>query len=153
MKRVVIVLAISALLGGCAQQNLTGNSYSRSQVQKPQQVEYAVVETAQPVVIQGRTDGIVGAGSGAIIGGIAGSTLGGGKGRSITTVLGAVAGGLAGQALEENATNVQGQEIVVRTDAGRMFSVVQEVQNNMFFRQGDRVRILTSSDGTVRVSY
>jgi len=153
MKRVVIILAVSAILGGCVQKNLTGNSYSRSQVQKPQQVEYAVVETVQPVVIQGRTDGIVGAGSGAIIGGIAGSTLGGGKGSSITTVLGAVAGGLAGQALEESSTSVQGQEVVVRMDSGRTFSIVQEVKNNMFFRQGDRVRILTSGDGTVRVSY
>lgn len=153
MKRMMLLLATAALLSGCVQQNLTGNSYSRSQVQKPQQIEYAIVESAEPVVIQGRTDGVVGTGSGAIIGGIAGSTLGGGKGSSITTVLGAVAGGIAGQAIEERATTVQGQEIVVQTDSGQRFSIVQEVQNNMFFRAGDRVRILSSGDGTVRVSY
>jgi len=153
MKRLVVVIAAAALLSGCVQQNLSGSSYSRSQVQQAQQVEYAVVESVQPVIIQGRTDGVVGAGSGAIIGGIAGSTMGGGKGSGIMTVLGAVAGGMAGQAIEENATTVQGQEVVVRTDAGRMFSVVQEVQNNMMFRAGDRVRILTTRDGTVRVSY
>jgi outer membrane lipoprotein SlyB len=153
MKRIITLLALTALLGGCVQQNLSGTTYSRNQVQQAQQIEYAIVDSAQPVVIQGRTDGVVGAGSGAIIGGIAGSTMGGGKGSSIMTVLGAVAGGMAGQAIEENATTVQGQEIVVRTDSGRLFSIVQEVQNNMMFRAGDRVRVLTSSDGTVRVSY
>lgn len=153
MKRIIVLVAATVLLGGCVQKNLSGSSYSRNQVQQAQQIEYAVVESVQPVVIQGRTDGIVGAGSGAIIGGVAGSTMGGGKGSTIMTVLGAVAGGMAGQAIEENATTVQGQEVVVRTDSGRLFSVVQEVQNNMMFRAGDRVRILTSGDGTVRVSY
>lgn len=153
MKRIITLIVATALLGGCVQRNLSGTSYSRNQVQQAQQIEYAIVDSAQPVVIQGRTDGVVGAGSGAIIGGIAGSTMGGGKGSNIMTVLGAVAGGMAGQAIEENATTVQGQEIVVRTDSGRLFSIVQEVQNNMMFRAGDRVRVLTTSDGTVRVSY
>jgi outer membrane lipoprotein SlyB len=153
MKRIITILVATALLGGCVQQNLSGSAYSRNQVQQAQQIEYAVVDSVQPVIIQGRTDGVVGAGSGAIIGGIAGSTMGGGKGSSIMTVLGAVAGGMAGQAIEENATTVQGQEIVVRTDSGRLFSVVQEVQNNMMFRSGDRVRVLTTQGGTVRVSY
>lgn len=153
MKRLFVVLAATLILGGCVQKNLTGSAYSRNQVQQAQQVEYAVVDSVQLVVIQGRTDGVVGTGSGAIIGGIAGSTLGGGKGSSIMTVLGAVAGGMAGQAIEENATTVQGQEIVIRTDSGRLFSIVQEVQNNLVFRAGDRVRVLTSQDGTVRVSH
>lgn len=153
MKRVLVLVVAASVLGGCVQKNLSGTSYNRNQVQQAQQVEYAIVDSVQPVVIQGRTDGVVGAGSGAIIGGIAGSTMGGGKGSNIMTVLGAVAGGLAGQAMEENATTVQGQEIVVRTDAGRLFSIVQEVQNNMMFRAGDRVRVLTTQDGTVRVSY
>jgi len=153
MKRLFVVLAATLILGGCVQKNLTGSSYSRNQAQQAQQIEYAIVDSVQLVVIQGRTDGMVGTGSGAIIGGIAGSTLGGGKGSSIMTVLGAVAGGMAGQAIEENATTVQGQEIVIRTDSGRLFSIVQEVQNNLVFRAGDRVRVLTSQDGTVRVSY
>lgn len=151
-KLIAAVLGSALLLTGCAQQGLTGSAYSRSDARQVQNVEYAIVESVTPVIIDGRTDGVVGAGAGAIVGGLAGSTVGGGKGSSIATVLGAVAGGIAGQALEENATREQGQEITLRLDSGRTISVVQAVENNMFFRPGDRVRVLTGG-GNVRVSY
>ncbi|MBV1790577.1 glycine zipper 2TM domain-containing protein [Marinobacterium sp. D7] len=147
------VLLLAALtLGGCAQQSLTGDTYSRREARQVQHVQYAVVDSVRPVVIEGRTDGVVGAGAGAIVGGIAGSTIGGGKGSSITTVLGAVAGGIAGQRIEEATSRRQGQELTLRLDNGELISVVQEVENNQFFRAGDRVRILRSG-ATMRVSY
>lgn len=147
------LVAISALfLGGCAQQSLTGDAYSARDARQIQTVQYAVVESVRPVVIEGRTDGVVGTGAGAIIGGIAGSTIGGGRGSAITSVLGAVAGGVAGQHLEESATRRQGQEITLRLDSGAIYSVVQEVENGQYFRVGDRVRML-SGGGQVRVTY
>jgi len=147
------LVAISALfLGGCAQQSLTGDAYSAHEARQIQTVQYAVVESVRPVVIEGRTDGVVGTGAGAIIGGIAGSTIGGGRGSAITSVLGAVAGGAAGQHLEEAATRRQGQEITLRLDSGAVYSVVQEVENGQFFRVGDRVRLLKGG-GQVRVTY
>jgi outer membrane lipoprotein SlyB len=149
----LLVLSIAAVtLSGCVQQSLQGNVYTRSEARQVQQLEYATVEQVTPVIIEGDKNNPVGVGAGAIVGGLAGSTIGGGKGSSIATVLGAVAGGLAGQALQEEATRVQGQEIVLRMENGKLLSVVQEVENNLFFRIGDKVRVLRSN-GTVRVSY
>ena len=151
-KLIVATVAVVSLSGCMTQQSLQGNAYSRDDARRVQTIQYATVETVTPVVIEGDRNNPVGMGSGAIIGGIAGSTIGGGKGSSIATVLGAVAGGIAGQALQEEVTRVQGQEMVIRMDSGEMLSVVQEVENNLFFRPGDRVRVLTSN-GTMRISY
>lgn len=148
----IAILAAALALGGCAQQSLTGQTYSRAEARQVQQVEYAVVKSVTPVVIQGRTDGAVGTGAGAIVGGLAGSTIGGGRGSDIAAVLGAVAGGIAGQRLEESATRTQGQELTLQLDSGKTISLVQEVKNGQFFHPGDRVRVLRNG-GTTRVSY
>lgn len=149
--RVLAVALVTSLLVGCTS-SLTGTSYSRSEARKVQTVEYGTIESVTPVVIEGRTDGIVGTGSGAVIGGLAGSTVGGGKGRSIATVVGAVAGGLAGQAAEKKVTTRQGQELTIRLQKGRIISLVQEVENEQYFKPGDQVRVLKHG-GTTRVSY
>ena len=152
IKQIALVLVTGLFITGCAQQGLTGSSYSRTDARQVQTVQYAIVESVTPVVIDGRTDGVVGAGAGAVIGGIAGSTVGGGKGSNIAAVIGAVAGGIAGQQMEESYTREQGQEITYRLESGRIESIVQAVENNMFFQPGDRVRVLRNGK-TVRVSY
>lgn len=151
MKKVITVLALAValVLQGCAS-SLTGESYSRQEARRTQQVQYAWVESVTPVIIEGRTDSPLGAGAGAIIGGIAGSEVGGGKGKSIATVVGAVAGGIIGNKVEANATRKQGQEITLSLENGQMISVVQEVDNNGFFQPGERVRVLRQG-GTSRV--
>lgn len=139
-------------LSGCTTSGLTGTTYTRDEARRVQTVQYGSVESVTPVVIEGRTEGIVGTGTGAVIGGIAGSTVGGGKGRSIATVVGAVAGGLAGQAAEKNLTTRQGQEITVRLESGEILSIVQEVENEQYFHPGDRIRLLKQG-GVTRVAY
>ena len=67
-------------------------------------------------------------------------------------VLGAVAGGLMGSAAEEGITRTQGIEITVREDDGVMRAYVQEMNDQEFFRVGERVRILTVN-GTSRVAH
>jgi outer membrane lipoprotein SlyB len=147
--------AISALFGalvlvtGC-QSTLTGESYSRSEARKVQQVQYGVVEYLRPVVIEG-TKTPVGAGAGAAIGGIGGSSVGSGKGAAVAAVVGAVAGGVAGAAVEEQATKRQGVEITVRLDNKQIIAVVQEVSPAVSFQVGDRVRVLTVN-GTTRIA-
>lgn len=152
MKKIAVTLSVllSIFLGGCAS-NLSGTTYSRSEARQIQNVEYGVVESAIPVVIEG-TSGIVGTGTGAVVGGIAASNIGGGRGKDIATVLGAVAGGVAGKNAEEALTRTQGQEITVRLHSGRVISIVQEVANGPLFQAGDRVRVLTRG-GTARVTY
>lgn len=150
--RIAIVILAIVTVTGCASSGLSGTNYSRSEARKVQSVRYGTVQSVVPVIIDGRTDGIVGAGTGAVVGGIAGSTIGGGKGRTLATVVGTVAGGLAGQAIEKNVTTKQGQEITVRMESGEVLSIVQEVENNQYFRSGDRVRLLRQG-GTSRLSY
>jgi len=58
---------------------------------------------------------------------------------------------LAGSAIEENVTRQPGLEITVRLDGGRMTAVTQAADES--FRPGDRVRVLTSYDGTARVAH
>jgi outer membrane lipoprotein SlyB len=148
----VAVVLGSVLLAGCAGPSLTGTTYSRSEARQVHYVRYGVVNSVTPVVIEGRTDGAVGTGAGAIVGGIAGSNVGGGSGRAVGAVIGAVAGGVLGNKVEASATRKQGQEITVRLDNGETLSLVQEVDGGKFFRPGERVRLLESS-GATRVAY
>ena len=151
MKKISIVLVATLMLvlQGCAS-SLSGDTYSRSEARKVQNVQYGWVDAVTPVVIEGRTDSPLGAGAGAVIGGIAGSEVGGGQGSRIAAVLGAVAGGIAGQKIEESATRKQGQEITVTLESGQTISVVQEVDGSGFFQPGERVRVLRQG-GTARV--
>lgn len=150
---VALTLLLSgAVLTGCAQSTLTGTSYSRGEARQAQSVQMGRVESVVPIVIEGRTDGVVGAGAGALIGGVLGHQVGGGSGRQIATVIGAIAGGVGGQRAEEMTSRRQGVEVTVRLDNGSVLSVVQEVDPNQIFSPGERVRVL-GQGSTMRVSY
>lgn len=146
------VLVLSMGLSGCVTSNLTGTTYRAGEARTAQEVQFGVVESVTPVVIEGHTEAGVGAGAGALVGGVAGSNIGRGRGAIVGSVLGAVAGGVAGQAIEKQATQKQGQEITVRLTSGRLMSVVQEVANGQFFKPGDQVKLLQMGR-TARVVY
>jgi len=145
-------LVISGLITGCANSSLTGDTYSRADARKVQELKYGSVVSVKPVVIEGNREGIIGNAGGTILGAIAGSTVGDGRGQSAATVIGAAVGGVLGQSTEEKLTRKQGQEIAIRMDSGKTISVVQEVKNQLFFNAGDRVRLL-ELNGNTRVSY
>jgi outer membrane lipoprotein SlyB len=145
----ITLLGLLVLATGC-QSTLTGESYSRSEARKQQQVQYGTVEYLRPVKIEG-TKTPIGAGAGAAVGGIAGSGVGSGKGAAVASVVGAVAGGVAGAAAEEQVTKRQGVEITVRLDNKQLIAVVQEVAPGVSFHVGDRVRVLTVN-GTTRIA-
>ncbi len=127
-------------LTGCVS-GLEGSSYSRSEARHIQRVEFGAVLSTKPVIIEGqRTDW--GELSGVIIGGIAGSSVGEGKGQQIATTLGAIGGAVAASVVEEKATRVQGLELTVKMDSGKILSIVQEVDEINQFQKGQRVRIL-----------
>lgn len=91
----------------------------------------------------------------AAIGGAVGNQFGGGSGQDIATAAGAVAGARASrrrQAAETNtAASAAGQQMVeltVKTDAGKLISVVQPSTPELSFAKGDKVRILTSGADT-----
>ena len=151
MKKLVGIISlfvVFALLGGCAHSS-SGQVYSRGQAGRAQTVKMGTVETVRPVQIEGTKSG-VGAVGGAVAGGFAGSTIGGGKGSTLAAVGGALAGAAAGGYAEEKMTHAGGIEMTIKLDEGGLMSVVQK--DDVMFYVGDRVRVLTSGDGTTRVT-
>lgn len=144
---IAALLATSLVLSGCPS-SMSGSSYTRDQARQAQTVRLGYVDSVRTVNIEGTKSG-VGTIGGAALGGVAGSTIGKGRGQIAGAVGGAVLGGLAGSAIEENVTQQMGLEITVRLENGRMIAVTQAADEN--FQRGDRVRILTSEDGTTRV--
>lgn len=144
-----LFLALVLAAGGCASSR-SGQVYSRDQALRAQQVRMGTVEAINHVQIEGTKSG-TGTLSGAALGGVMGASIGRGYGSAIAAVAGAIAGGLAGSAAEEALTKRPGLEITVKLDGGKTIAVVQEADES--FKVGDRVRVLTSSDGTTRVRH
>lgn len=81
-----------------------------------------------------------------------GNQFGGGRGKEVATAIGAVAGAtiVRNQAQQEYRVEYRLVEILIKTEKGKLIDVIQDVDNNMLFERGDRVRILYFDDG-VRV--
>ena len=136
-------------LSGCVTP-MSGDVYSRNNAMQMQTVQYGTIESLRGVRIAG-TKTPIGAIGGAVVGGLLGSGVGGGLGRDLATVGGAIGGGIAGSAIEEGVTQQNGVEIVVRLDDGRMVSIVQAAEGQVF-SLGQRVQVITAPDGTSRVT-
>lgn len=146
---VVTVLCGALLVAGCMTPR-DSNTYTRGEALRVQSVELGVVESLRPVKIEGPPTG-VGSVGGAALGGIAGSTLGSGsRANTAGAIAGAIVGGLLGSAIERDVTKVDGVEVTVRLDSGRMIAVIQE-GTGADLRPGDRIRV-TSDGYTTRVS-
>jgi len=152
MKLFAAIAITSCLLASCAQDSLTGDTVSRGEAGRAQEVMTGTITSVRGVKIEGESLGgtLVGAG----IGGLLGNQIGSGSGRTAATVGGALAGGAAGSHVGQNVTSRNGIEIEVRLDGGgRRVSVVQEVNPRESFEVGDRVRVITGAGGRTRVSH
>jgi outer membrane lipoprotein SlyB len=145
----ICMLSGSVALTGCALPGQGGGDYSRGQVRGEQSVRFGVIESVRDVRINAPHESGVGTLAGAALGGIAGSEMGRGRGSTAGAIAGAVIGGIAGQAIEKNANDRRGVEVVVRLDSGKIIAITQEADEA--FRAGDRVRIL-SGQGVTRVT-
>tara|TARA_B100000768_G_scaffold98862_1_gene92140 strand:- start:221 stop:694 length:474 start_codon:yes stop_codon:yes gene_type:complete len=148
----LVLLAIMSLfLVGCGSQTMTGDSYSGNQARKAQTLKMGQIESVKGVEIKGENGG-VGALAGGAIGGIAASNIGGGKMSIVSAIVGAVAGGVIGDKIEKNVNTLNGQELTVKLSNDTLIVVTQEIDKNVGpLRAGDKVRVLTSSNGTTRV--
>ncbi|MEM1083997.1 MAG: glycine zipper 2TM domain-containing protein [Verrucomicrobiota bacterium] len=150
MKRFLAIAAVPFFFVSCAQDSLTGDSYSRGEAGRAQTVRTGKITSLRNVQIQGSSTG--GTLVGAAAGGLLGNQIGSGSGRTAATVGGALVGGAAGSHAGQAINTRQGVEIQVRLDEGGSVSVVQEVDPNVTFSVGDRVRVL-SNGGRDRVTY
>jgi len=148
LKILVIVLSLTLVMFGCQTTGQGGRTYTRGQAQQALTVYYGTVLKVAEVQIQGETTG-GGAVVGGVAGGVIGSTIGSGRGSTLAATAGALAGAAAGSAAERSRKTRPALEIEVELDDGRLMVIVQEKDDE--FAVGDRVRLLQSPDGTMRV--
>lgn len=152
MMKTTLIFAIGStiLLASCAQDSLTGDTYSRGEAGYAQNVRTGRITSIRYVKIEG--SGTTGGLLGGVAGGLIGNQIGGGSGRTAATVggagLGMIAGSHAGKAIESK----RGIEITVRLDKGGSIAITQEVSPRETFNVGDRVRVL-SGGGRDRVTF
>jgi outer membrane lipoprotein SlyB len=140
MKTIIAVATLPLLLISCAQQSLTGDTYSRNEAGQAQSVQQGRITSIRYVKIEGETT--AGTILGGVAGGILGNQIGGGAGKTLATVGGAGLGAVAGSHAQQSMGSRQGLEIQVRIDGGGSLSVTQEANPRESFSVGDRVRVL-----------
>ena len=148
--KLIPLAVVSLVFSSCAQDSLTGDTYSRSEAGRAQTVRTGRITSIRNVKIEGgNTAGTV---LGGVAGGVLGNQIGKGSGNVAATVGGALVGGVAGSHIEQNVNSRQGLEIQVKLDQGGSISVVQQVNPRETFEVGDRVRVLLSG-GRDRVTH
>ncbi|MEM9009828.1 MAG: glycine zipper 2TM domain-containing protein [Pseudomonadota bacterium] len=164
--RLPILLAAGLALAAC-QQPLNSNNVPRSQVGVAAPTSTGVVESIRIVNVtsqgcgsgsyryfydgynSGCRSGTLGTILGAVAGGLIGSTIGGGTGRAVAigvgSAVGAVAGRRASQAVQQEGNVQQAAEYVVRLESGRLVTVVQANDPNIF--RGSSVFVQGTGNG------
>lgn len=96
---------------------------------------------------------LAGAAAGGVAGGLAGSTIGAGVGSTLAAAGGVVAGAVVGAEVSSGTTKkireIDAIELTVELDGGDLVSVVQE--NDDYYAENDRVRVVFNASGTARV--
>ncbi|WDP91382.1 MAG: glycine zipper 2TM domain-containing protein [Desulfobacter sp.] len=146
---VLLLTAVAVIAAGCGPSR-SGNVYTSDQALKAHTFVAGTVQSVKAVTIESGKDPAAGAAIGGVTGGVLGNTIGSGSGRTVATVAGALAGAAAGALAEKQMKTKPGLEIVVDQDNGQSIVVVQEADVQIV--PGDRVRVITSPDGTTRVS-
>ncbi|QXO18483.1 MULTISPECIES: outer membrane lipoprotein [Vibrio] len=130
-------------------------AYQRNQARPVNEVVFGTVDTvryiSQQDIVHSKANGWETL-LGAVVGGLIGHQFGDGHGRQVATAVGAIAG--AGIVRHQGDQSYQVEyrlvEILIKTEDGQLIDVIQDIDNQMLFAAGDRVRILYFNDG-VRV--
>ena len=90
---------------------------------------------------------------GALLGGAIGSHFGGGSGRNVATILGALIGGSHSRNNNPryHHKTLYLVELMIKTDQGKAFMVVQDLDSRMIFQRGDAIRMIYLANGSVRI--
>lgn len=145
---IVTLVGALALLGGCATENYSAQTYRTGL--SAQRVELGTIVAMRNVALQPNN---AGGAVGTIAGGILGSQLGGESNsfalHGLGALGGAVIGGMLGQSAGHQITGSVGELITVRLNNGRMVAVTQKAGQGL--RVGQKVQVLYGSDGKTRV--
>lgn len=141
MKHAAITLTLVGVLAfaGCAP-NFSPTAYQPHEVGQPAQVYHGTVVQKKLVHVEGTRSG-KGLLAGAILGAVAGSALGGDtEGRIAGGAIGSVVGGTAGHVAEQQLTEQNAFQYLIRLTNGRTISVVQGLTPELHV--GDKVRVI-----------
>ena len=123
--------------------SLAPDVVNREDAQKEQYVVIGGIEDINEVTIEG--DREAGAIAGGLIGGAAGNSVTDSEPESdIATVIGGLVGSAVGAELGSNFTKKEGIELLIRTETGRLISIIQEVSKYDFVLN-QKVRIVKRS--------
>lgn len=147
MKKLLWIILVFPLIANAA--------YQRNTARPVNQVLFGSVDTVRYItqqdIVKSQDSGWETL-LGAVVGGVIGNQFGGGSGKEVATAVGAVAGaGVARKnANQEYRIEYKLVEILIKTEDGKLIDVIQDIDSNMLFERGDKVRILYFDDG-VRV--
>jgi outer membrane lipoprotein SlyB len=135
---------------------LSKADYERNKAVPVEKVLFGEVETVRNIteheLIQDKNHGWKVFG-GALLGGAIGNQFGSGSGRDVATILGALLGASAAsnkhQEYRQNVLHLV--ELMIVTEEGQQYMVLQDFDANMPFSVGDAIRLVYLTDGTVRV--
>ncbi|MEX0320803.1 MAG: glycine zipper 2TM domain-containing protein [Puniceicoccaceae bacterium] len=150
LKAVILLAVIAVLATGCQTTSQGSRTYTRGEAQKPLQVTYGTVMSVAEVTIETEETG-AGTLVGGIVGGIVGSTIGDGDGQKLATAGGVLLGSAVGSATEKGMGTKAALELEVELDNGEVLVVVQEKDD--VFHPGDRIRVIETSYGRMRVRH
>lgn len=90
---------------------------------------------------------------GALVGGALGNQFGSGSGRDVATVLGALLGGalVNSRNPSETINTLHLVELMIKTDTGEEYMVIQDLDKRMLFHRSDAVRMVYLANGMVRI--
>tara|TARA_B100000809_G_C14872579_1_gene436092 strand:- start:11 stop:484 length:474 start_codon:yes stop_codon:yes gene_type:complete len=90
---------------------------------------------------------------GALVGGAIGSQFGSGSGRNVATILGALLGGSISQNNNPrfHIKTIRLVELMIKTDKGKEFMVIQDLDSKMVFQRNDAIRLIYLANGSVRI--
>lgn len=138
--RLMPTLLAVALMSGCAIHHNTDTRY-RGDVARVAQVQEGTVISVRAVRLQAQTTG-AGTMTGAVVGGVAGSSVGGHRESLAFGALGALLGGIIGSAIERDAGQHQGVELILQLRNGERIAIVQG-QGDERFAPGDTVMLIS----------
>ncbi len=150
MKKLLLMCLLLINTGAIAQE------YNRNKAVPVQQVMFGHIQSVRNItnteIIEDQHSGWKTFG-GALLGGVIGHQFGGGSGQDVATVLGALIGGSVAHnknpKYQEKTLRLV--ELMIKTESGEEFMVVQDFDASMVFHPNDEIRMIYLKNGSVRI--
>ena len=140
MNHNVLILSLSLFVFSCSNMSLAPEVVRKSDAQKQQYVTIGTIIDVTNVVIEG--DREAGSAAGAVIGAATGKNVTESEPESdIAAIMGGLVGSAVGAEIGSKFTKIDGVELLIETNGGRMVSIIQEV-GKYNYAPDQKVRII-----------